>query len=93
MSDQTTIHTLRQCVAAWVKVWSNLQTASRPFAMEKLFHKPAEMLDCVLLTAVVCYAHLQVHVLDYSVANVLIIIGDRNDGVEGVARSDERREN
>lgn len=59
--DDTILRTLCQCVEAWEGVWSVMQSASRPVSMETLFHRPTEMLEHVLLTALVCHAHLQVY--------------------------------
>ena len=61
VEDNVTLQTLRQCVEAWDRVQSCMRATLGTATMGMVFHRPAEMLDHVFLTAILCYAHSQVH--------------------------------
>lgn len=60
MMSHDIIHALSEAVEAWQEVWFSVKSEARPLDLEQLFHRPKEMFQHLMLTALVCTAHSQV---------------------------------
>lgn len=52
---------LSTALGAWQEVWLVVRGEVGPLDLEQLFHRPLEMLQHLMLTAVMCSAHSQVN--------------------------------
>lgn len=60
MMSHDIMHALSEAVEAWQEVWFSVKSEAQPLDLEQPFHRPMEMLQHLMLTAMICTAHSQV---------------------------------
>ena len=60
MMSHAIIHALSEAVRAWQEVWFSVKNEAQPLDLEQSFHRPVEMVQHLMLTALLCTAHSQV---------------------------------